>query len=413
MTNSLPLLARQPIFDRQMKVIGYELLCRSSFINEASFTDGDVASSQVLLNAFTELSIEKVVGKHLAFVNFTRNLLKSPPPFDRQQLVIEVLEGQHVDASMLHSLKVLREQNYTIALDDFVLTPETKHLIPYADIIKLDVLQLSAQQLHEHINYIQPFGIQLLAEKVETYEMLEFCKKAGFDFFQGYFLAHPQIMTGRKMSDNKQSVLQLMSVLHDPNVQVETIEKNIARDTVLSFKLLLLVNSAAFGVMRKVDSLKQAILLLGINKIRNWVNILVMANLSGKPHELSVAALARARMCEMIANELNGRVKQDSYFTVGLLSTLDAFMDVPLDSLLNSISLSEHINDAILNQRGDEGKVLEITTHYERGEWDQIDWDFLQEHNINSEKLTKIYLETLTWVENTMNELGIYENGKP
>ena len=134
-----------------------------------------------------------------------------------------------------------------------------------------------------------------------------------------------------------------------------------------------------------------------------------MSNLSGKPHELSVAALTRARMCEMIANEFDGRVKLDSYFTVGLLSTLDAFMDIPLNSLLNSISLSQYINEAILHQRGDEGKVLEITTHYEKGEWDRIDWDFLQQHNISPEKLTKIYLETLTWVENTMNELGIYE----
>jgi EAL and modified HD-GYP domain-containing signal transduction protein len=325
---------------------------------------------------------------------------------------VEVLEGQRVDASMLHSLKVLREQNYTIALDDFVLTPETENLIPYADIIKLDVLQLSQAQLLSHVRHLKPFGIQLLAEKVETYEMLEFCKKAGFDLFQGYFLARPQIMTGRKMSDNKQSVLQLLSALHDPDVQIEKIEKMIARDTVLSFKLLRLVNSAAFGLARKVDSLKQAIMLLGINKIKNWVNILAMSNLGNKPHELSVAALTRARMCEVIANHLNGRVKQDGFFTVGLLSTIDAFMDMPLDSLLGSISLSEHINDAILNKLGNEGKVLAITTHYERGEWDQIDWKFLQDNNISPEMLTQIYVDTISWVDKTMNDLGIFDNGK-
>jgi c-di-GMP phosphodiesterase len=412
MSDSLPLLARQPIFDPNMKVIGYELLCRTSHVNEAIFTNGDAASSQVLLNAFTELSIEKVVGKHLAFVNFTRKLLQSPPPFDRRQLVVEVLEGQHIDAAMLHSLKVLREQDYTIALDDFVLSAETQHLIPYADIIKLDVLQLSRPELIEHINHIRPFGIQLLAEKVETYEMLEFCKTAGFDLFQGYFLAYPQIMTGHKMSDNKQSVLQLMSALHDPDVQIETIEKMIARDAVLSFKVLRLVNSAAVGVQHRVDSLKQAIMLLGINKIRNWVDILVMSNLGEKPHELSVAALTRARMCELIANQFNDKVKLDSYFTVGLLSTLDAFMDMPLNTLLGTISISDHITEAILNQLGNEGKVLEITAHYERGEWDQIDWEYLQENNISPENLTRIYLEAIAWVDATMNELGVYESSK-
>ncbi len=409
MPDSLPLLARQPIFNTRMKVVAYELLCRSSHINRADFSNGDAASSQVLLNAFTELSINNVVGKHLAFINFTRNLLQTPPPFDRKQLVVEVLEGQKVDAAMLHALKVLRENQYTIALDDFVLTPETQSLIPYADIIKLDVLQLSATEVVAHIKHIQPYGIKLLAEKVETYEMLEFCKAAGFDLFQGYFLARPQIISGRKMSDNKQSVLQLLAALQDPDVPVDKIEKMLARDTVLSFKLLRLVNSAAFGLARKVDSLKQAIMLLGLNKIKNWVNILAMSNLGDKPHELSVSALTRARMCELIANQLNGKVKADGFFTVGLLSTLDAFMDAPMATLLSSISLSQHINDAILKQLGNEGKVLEIITYYEKGEWDKIDWDYLAANNISAEKLAQIYVETLEWVDKTVNELGIGE----
>lgn len=410
MSDALPLLARQPIFNTKMKVVAYELLCRSSHVNRADFSNGDAASSQVLLNAFTELSISNVVGKHLAFINFTRNLLQTPPPFDRKQLVVEVLEGQKVDAAMLHALKVLREHKYTIALDDFVLTPETQSLIPYADIIKLDVLQLSAKDIVAHVKHIQPFGIKLLAEKVETYEMLEFCKSTGFDLFQGYFLARPQIISGRKMSDNKQSVLQLLSALQDPDVPVDKVEKMLARDTVLTFKLLRLVNSAAFGLARKVDSLKQAIMLLGLNKIKNWVNILAMSNLGDKPHELSVSALTRARMCELIANQLTGKVKADGFFTVGLLSTLDAFMDVPMATLLDSISLSQHINDAILKQLGNEGKVLEIITYYEKGEWQNIDWDYLTANNISAEKLALIYVETLEWVDKTISDLGIGDN---
>lgn len=413
MTESLPLLARQPIFNTQMKVVAYELLCRSSHVNQANFNNGDAASSQVLLNAFTELSIHNVVGKHLAFINFTRNLLQTPPPFDRKQLVVEVVEGQKVDESMLHALKVLRENNYTIALDDFILTTETEHLIPYADIIKLDVLQLNTKELTDHIDRLKQFDIKLLAEKVETYEMLEFCKSAGFDLFQGYFLARPQIISGRKMSDNKQSVLQLLSALQAPDVPVEKIEHMIARDAVLSFKLLRLVNSAAFGLARKIDSLKQAIMLLGLNKIKNWVNILAMSNLGDKPHELSVAALTRARMCELIANQLNGKSNADGYFTVGLLSTLDAFMDLPMANLLESISLSKHINDAILSQVGSEGKVLEITTHYEKGAWDKIDWTYLEKNGISSEQLAEIYVDTLEWVDKTMNDLGIADKNNP
>lgn len=407
MTEAVPLLARQPIFNGNMQVVAYELLCRNSELTQVGTCDGDAASCQVLLNAFTELSIEQVVGKHKAFVNFTRTLIDTPPPFSRQKLVIEVLEGQKVDAAMLHSLMQLRNQGYTIALDDFELTPETESLVAYADIIKLDVLHLSPEKLKQHIDYLKPFGITLIAEKVETYEMFENCKMLGFDLFQGYFLAKPKVITGKKVSENKQSVLQLLSALHDPNVPMEKIERMIARDTLLSFKLLRLVNSAAFGLSRSVDSLRQAIMLLGLNKLRNWVNLLALSNLSGKPHELSIAALTRARMCELIATEINQRNRPDSFFTVGLLSTLDAFLDTPLEDLLSSLSLSEAINRAMLNHSGPEGMVLQLVQSHEQGEWDKINWEALDKTGLIPERLAQIYVESLQWVAETVNTLGL------
>lgn len=407
MTEAIPLLARQPIFNGNMQVVAYELLCRNNDLKFISTTDGDAASSQVLLNAFTELSIEQVVGKHKAFVNFTRTLLNSPPPFNRQKLVIEVLEGQRVDAAMLHSLKQLREQGYTIALDDFELDDNSRDLVAYADIIKLDVLALTPEKLQQHITYLKPFGVTLIAEKVETYEMFEQCKALGFDLFQGYFLAKPRVITGRKISENKQSVLQLLSALHDADAPIDKIERMIARDTLLSFKLLRLVNSAAFGLSRNVESLRQAIMLLGLNKLRNWVNLLALSNLSGKPHELSIAALTRARMCEMIAAEINQRSRPDSYFTVGLLSTLDAFLDSPLEELLGTLSLSEALNQAMLNHAGPEGMVLQIVQAHEQGHWQEIDWDHLAKIGLTPEKMAEIYVDSLHWVAETMNTLGI------
>lgn len=407
MAELLPLLARQPIFNRKMQVVAYELLCRSTEMINGKFDDGDMASCQVLLHTFTELSINSVVGDHLAFINFTRTLLLTPPPFDKKQLVVEVLEGQRVDAQMLHSLKVLRELGYTIALDDFELSSETEGLVPYADIIKLDVLQLSAEKILEHIAYLKPLGITLLAEKVETYEMLEFCKEAGFDLFQGYFLARPKIIKGRKITENKQAVLQLLSILHDPEVSLDKVERLISHDPMLSYKLLRLVNSAAYALPRTIESLRQAITLLGLNIIKNWINLLAMANLGDKPLELSIAALTRARMCEVIATTMNTKPRQDSFFTVGLLSTLDAFMDVPLEILLGNISLSVQLNEALLKHLGDEGKVLDIVEHYERAEWDMIDWNYLAARNIDPDRLSHIYLDALQWVSSTMDTMGI------
>jgi len=166
MSHTYPLLARQPIFDRNMDVFAYELLFRSSHLNQAQIDNGDSASTQVLLSTFADLSINKVVGKKLAFVNFTTSLLGSHLPFDTSQLVIEVLETETINASLLHRLKELRQQGFTIALDDFELNEKSEALIPYADIIKLDVLALNRQTLIEHIHYLKAFlltaGLQRL-----------------------------------------------------------------------------------------------------------------------------------------------------------------------------------------------------------------------------------------------------------
>lgn len=407
MSELLPLLARQPIFDQRMQVVAYELLCRNSNINQANFSSGDSASSQVLLHTFTNLSLESVVGKRQAFINFTRALLITPPPFDRSQLVIEVLEDTRVDEQLLAGLAQLKREGYTIALDDFVLNDHTRPLLAYADIVKLDVLELSEQQLIEHIDYLKPKGYTLLAEKVETYEMLERCQALGFDLYQGYFLARPKILHGHKMTESKQAVLQLLAALHDPNVPILHVERLLSQDPILSYKLLRLVNSAAFGLPRTVESLRQAITLLGLDIIKNWVNLLAMANLGNKPVELSIAALTRARMCHEIARTMRKEKRQDTFFTVGLLSTLDAFMDTPLDVLLANLSLSRELSEALLQHLGDEGRVLDIVEHYERGEWDKIDWAFLDSFKITPALLSQTYLEAIEWVSSTVPQLEL------
>lgn len=407
MSELLPLLARQPIFNRSMQVVAYELLCRTSSLNQATFSNGDSASSQVLLHTFTDLSLEKVVGKHKAYINFTRKLLITPPPFDRRQLVVEVLEDQIVDQALLDGLKQLKSEGYTIALDDFVLNDQTRPLLAYTDIIKLDVLQLSETELVDHIEQLKPRGYTLLAEKVETYEMLERCQTLGFDLFQGYFLARPKILSGRKISESKQAVLQLLAALHDPDVSILRVEQLLSQDPVLSYKLLRLVNSAAFALPRTIESLQQAITLLGLDIIKNWVNLLAMANLGNKPTELSVAALTRARMCEALAKIMRNDARQDAFFTVGLLSTLDAFMDAPLDVLLRNLSLSRELSEALLLHQGHEGRILGIVEHYEQGAWESIDWAYLDSVGITPNQLSQAYLEALDWVSRTMDQIGL------
>ncbi len=405
MNKHQPLLARQPIFDRDMAVYAYELLCRDSHENRAIVVDGDQASSQVLLRAFTDLSIGEVVGEYKAFINFTRNLLLRTPPFSRTQLVVEVLEDQIVDNHLLASLGQIRAQGYTIALDDFTINSSSFKMLEYADIVKLDVLDLTDEELRYHVDYLKPLGVTLLAEKIETYEMLEHCKSLGFELFQGYFLSRPQIMLGRKITENRQTILQLLAQLNDPSTDIQAIEHLVAQDPVLSYKLLKLINSAAFHFVCKIESLRQAITLLGLIQVRSWITLLSMASIDEKPRELCVSTLVRARFCQTLGEAVSSTKRGDSYFTVGLLSTIDAFMDAPIDELLQKISISETIRDALLYYKNVEGKVLEIVKLYEKADWDNIDWGWLEEHGVEASALSHFYTESLVWVTSALESL--------
>lgn len=407
----VPLLARQPIFNQKLEVIGYELLNRNPTFDLSSASGQDAATSEVLLNAFTELPMQEVVGRNYAFINFSKRLLKEPLAFPQQQLVIEVLEGQKIDSSMLHSLKVLRQQGYIIALDDFVLNKETECLIAYADIIKLDVLALSNDELKHHVDELSQYGIELLAEKIESYEMFEHCKALGFHYFQGYFLSRPEVVHGKKLSENRQALLQLLSVLHDPNAPVDKIELLIASDAILSYKLLKLINSAAMSLEREVDSLRQAILLLGINRLRTWINLLALTNLGGKPQELSIMALTRARTCELLGariaqNSKLDKIRVDGFFTVGLLSTLDAFLDMHKNEIVDSLAIQPSLKDALLGADNPEGTILKLVKCHEYGDWSNIDWKSLEKFALTPTIVTEDYIQAIRWVNEIMESVS-------
>ena len=186
------LMAHQPIFDNEVGVVAYELLFRQSENNEARVTDGDSATSELLINAFTHFNIDDVVGNKRAYVNFTRKLLNEPIPFDKRRFVIEVLEDVVIDSELVACVRRLVDEGYTIALDDFIMQPGTEALLELADIVKIDVLEYTDEELGECVRRLAPYNLTLLAEKVETHEMYDRCRKLGFELFQGYFLSRPQ-----------------------------------------------------------------------------------------------------------------------------------------------------------------------------------------------------------------------------
>lgn len=398
MTGSKPLLARQPIYNEKMEVMAFELLFRSGETNAANFDDEDHATSEVILNAFTSLPVEELLEGKPAFINFTRKLLNAPPPIEKNMLVVEVLETVHIDRISTTAIKRLKQNGYTIALDDYIYNPKHEELLSLADIVKIDVMNHSMAEVAEQIELIKPYNVTFLAEKVETHEVFEACKELGFTRFQGYFLAKPQIVKGNKITSNQQSVLRLFTLLEDPDCEIPQVEEAVASDPVLTFKLLRLINSAYYNVGREIESVHKAITLLGLIKIKSLAALLTLGSLENKPRALHVSTLIRARMCQLIAEKLGyAEGDAESLFTAGLLSTLDAYLNMELEGILDSINLAEHLKEAILFYRDQVGLILAISVSFERCQFDQVHISKVNELGLDNDDLEDCYIQAVKW----------------
>jgi len=389
------LLARQPIYDTNIEVIGYELLFRENNSTPLTDFDGNRATSRVLLSLFTETDLASVTGGLPAFVNFTAELLNNTPLFNPHAITIEILEDIEITDQIIGNLKSLKEKGYTLALDDFIMDKRYQPILELVDIIKLELPEMNDQQLIDTINTLKKYNVKLLAEKIETQAEFKRCKELGCDMFQGYFLSKPEIITGKKIAAGKLAVVGLISAIQDPNADMVGLSKIITKDPVLSFKLLKLINSAAFKRSNTIESIHMAITLLGIDKIKSWVSLLALSKLDDKPQSLHYIAFVRALMCEKLAEFISPDEKE-KFYTVGLLSCLDAFFDQRIDEVVGHIKLDQSISSALLSYQGAGGLALETTLNFEQSHWQKINWNKLSQYDLNVKKISTIYYECST-----------------
>lgn len=394
-------IARQPIYDRQLSVYGYELLYRAGATNSANVVDGDLATSQVLVNALMEIGLPELVGRSLAFINLTeRYILEGLPEVLAQAgVVLEILEDVLPHAALLEALADLKQQGYVIALDDFVLNDDKLPLLALADLVKIDLTTYPDGQLESQIARLRPYNARLLAEKVETREEFERCKSLGFDFFQGYFFSKPHLIKGKRAPTNRLAVLRLLALLQNPNLDFSDLETIIGQDVSLSYRILRYINSAQYYFAKKISSTRHAVTLLGINTLRRWVTILTLSNLDDvKPFELMLTTLARAKMCETLAAQIG--IAPDSAFTVGLFSTLDDFTDQPMAEVLGQLPLADDINLALTTRQGPLGRLLQTVIAYEKGNWDDV-----ADGGLDAAVQRDAYLQSIRWAEDISESL--------
>jgi c-di-GMP phosphodiesterase len=388
------LVGRQPIFNRRMEVIAYELLYRAVDSSRAKQPwDGDQATTQVILNAFSDIGLASIVGEKLAFINATRNFLLGnlPIPFSPDRVVLEVLEDIPVDEPLIAALQKLTNAGFRLALDDVTSLQPVQRIVGLSNIIKIDLKGVDLSGLRSLVDSCKLLGVKLLAEKVETQAEYAMCYRIGFDFFQGYFLCKPTVVKGQHMDVSRLIVMQSMSTLQNPNATFESVEEIVAQDVTLGYKLLKLINSSYYALSTPVTSIRQAISLIGFNQLRSWITLLLMSSIQNKPHELTVIALLRAKMCELFARALS-LPHPETVFLVGLLSVLDALMDMPMSQIIAKLNLSQDLVDALMERKGPHGSILTYVMAYETG-----DWETVLNSRLDCQTIHRIYTESIHW----------------
>ena len=389
------LIARQPVYDPALRVVAYELLVQHRDGSSAG-EDADASST------ISEIGLNLVTG-HPAYIPVSRGLLLegyiTALPADRVVLVV----GPDVtlDRAAQTALEELVGAGYPLALMDLEPDATAERLLPFAQIVGVDLRAADRASIRGELPHFRSYGATLLARNVEEHEDLEFCQEVGFELLQGYFFCRPRVVAESGVVPvNKVAQLRMLSELQQPDVQFDGLQEIIARDLGLSYNLLRFINSAFFSLPRRVDSIRDALVLLGVMNVRKWATLMALADTDDKPRELVVTALVRARMCELLAQAYQYK-DSDGYFTTGLFSVVDALMDTSLVELLSSLPLSREIIEALLNYEGPKGRVLRAVLAYERGAF--ADAGELPPTRI---PLAEIYSESVEWATDTLGTLA-------
>lgn len=389
-------VARQPIYDAAMAVVAYELLYRASpSSRSAAIADPGRATLEVIAGAALEIGLDRLAAGLPVHINFPEELLIKVPdlPLQAGRVVIEVLEDVRATPEVLQGIRTLRARGYRIALDDYSPQGSDPRLLEAADIVKLEVTHPPADELARLARELRATGLALIAENVESREQFERCIELGFAGFQGNFLQQPETFSARRVPVSRLGALRLAASLQNEGYSLDEVERLLSQDVSLSYRVLRCINSSYYNVPRKIDSIRQAIVILGLDTLRQLCGLLCLQGIDDRPPSLIVQAMTRGRMCEQLG-KLGGARETGAFFITGLFSLLNALLGLPTRKVLQELPLTPAVTDALLTGAGPLGAALQCTRAYERGLWDHTVYADLPPHLIRA-----AYVDALFWAE--------------
>ncbi len=395
-------IARQPIFDNQMNLYGYELLYRQSNKNYFIEMDDDKATMGLIYNSFLVVGLNDLTDGTKAFINFSKDLINTEIPYllPKDRVVFEILERKETTQETIEACEKMRDLGYMLALDDFVMDDNFLPLIDKVDIIKVEYPSVSYKDQRKFIKKCRAKSkVKFLAEKIETREDYQLAFEMGYDYFQGYFFSKPAIVNSKEIQSLNLNLFSVIEELNKQEPSYSAISDIIQRDLGLTYKLLKLANSVYMGPRHKIESIPQALSYIGINEMYQWISLMMLKELQNVENaEMIKLSLIRGKLMELIATELNYVSNVSDCFFTGMFSFIDVLMNQPMGQVLEGLPLSTAVKQALLGEKNALGKLLHFVIDCESFKLNEA----IYEHPLNAisaSRYMELYMESLKWAK--------------
>jgi EAL and modified HD-GYP domain-containing signal transduction protein len=389
---SVALVARQAIYGKSMTVEAYELQYADSGSDPAAPGRPKEDALRILADAALDIGLDRLAGTLPIYIRYPRELLVADDPLSLHpdRVIIELPGTLAAEEAVLRGIRTLRQRGHHIALDDFAPHLSNPAVLDLVDIVKVPLPAFEPEQLARLAPELIRRGLKLIAKTVATIEQFEHASQLGFDGFQGDFLTRPQQFHSQRAPRNGFATLRLVATVQNPDCTMREVEQLISQDLSMSYRVLRCINSSFYNLSQKVDSIRQALVLLGMDNLRQLCCLAALQQLENRPPSLFVTAMARAHMCEQLAR-LSGQSPTAPYFITGLFSMLDVLMGMPMAKIVDELPLAPAVENALVAGEGDAGAALACARAYESATWIHARYRDIAPHLIRAAYLDAVY----------------------
>lgn len=398
-------MSRIPIFDKEMKTVAYDLKLNVSadkMFSIAQSSANEVDDKDIIKstsNAFTLFGIDKISSGKKIIIEMSKNLISKNFAFTlpAKATIIQIPGNIDIDEELIEQVKKFKEKGYETSLSNLTIKDGITELLPHIDIVRIDFMSTSNDNISMFAENLIAYKIKLLAEKLDEKTRMQYAAKLGFTMFQGHFFSKTEIISTNDIPPFKLNSVRVFRETTKPEVDFHALCHIIGQDVAMTYKLLKYVNSAYFGVRNNITSLKNAVTMLGEKELRKWLYMMLTSSLgSDRPDELVILSMTRAKFCELVSPFFWMSAKASENFIMGMFSLFDTMFGRPIEELIDDIPLPEDIKKTLLGVETKHSSILSLAKYYEDGNFEMCS-TLINKFMLDEKDIQQAYVESVEW----------------